>query len=89
MANVSDWLVSASCAVSFPTNLPTGAFSSSVNEAAPITGGLIFELRAIAGAPLVHPRGARHPGVKGTPKRRLARAKIAKARAARKEKRKQ
>ena len=50
-------------------------------EADPITGGLILELRAVEGKPLVHLRGHRHPGKKGTPKRRLARAKIAKARA--------
>ncbi|MDT8342887.1 MAG: ribonuclease R [Thermohalobaculum sp.] len=60
-----------------------------LREADPITGGLILELLAVEGEPLARPRGGsgtRHPG-KGTPKRRLARDKIARARGARKEKR--
>jgi len=60
-------------------------------EAAPVSGGLIFELLAADDAPLRRgPAGRRGPKgrAKGTPKRKLDRARIARAKAARKERRK-
>ncbi|MCL5776963.1 ribonuclease R [Limibaculum sp. FT325] len=58
-----------------------------LREADPITGGLILELLSVEGEPMRRPRGDGRGRGKGTPKRRLARDKIEKARAARREKR--
>ena len=55
-------------------------------EAAPVTGGLILELLAVEGEPRRAP--GRRQGAKGTPKRKLGRARIARTKAARKERRK-
>ena len=55
-------------------------------EAAPVTGGLILELLAVEGEQRRAP-GRRQDG-KGTPKRKLGRARIARTKAARKERRK-
>ncbi len=54
-------------------------------EAAPVTGGLILELLSVEGEKRRAP-GGRHRG-QGTPKRKLGRARIARAKAARKERR--
>jgi ribonuclease R len=54
-------------------------------EAAPVTGGLILELLSVEGEKRRAP--ARRQGGKGSPKRKLDRARIARAKAARKEKR--
>ncbi|MBK0401248.1 ribonuclease R [Limibaculum sp. M0105] len=56
-------------------------------EADPVTGGLILELLAVEGEPMARPRGGTRGRGKGTPKRRLGRDKIAKARAAKRDKR--
>jgi ribonuclease R len=55
-------------------------------EAAPVTGGLILELLAVEGKQR-RMLGRRQGGM-GTPKRKLDRARIARAKAARKERRK-
>jgi ribonuclease R len=55
-------------------------------EAAPITGGLILELLSVEGEK--HRAPTRRHGGHGTPKRKIGRARIARAKAARKERRK-
>jgi ribonuclease R len=54
-------------------------------EAAPVTGGLILELLSVEGG-LRRASGKRQGG-KGPPRRKLDRARIARAKAARKERR--
>jgi ribonuclease R len=54
-------------------------------EAAPVTGGLILELLSVEGEQRRAP--SRRQGGKGTPKRKLGRARAARAKAARKERR--
>ncbi len=59
-----------------------------LSEAVPLTGGLLFELLALEDKKVgISPTRGRRRGAGGTPKRKLARSKIKKAKAARKAKR--
>jgi ribonuclease R len=53
-------------------------------EAAPITGGLLFELLEIEGKALP---GGRRPASKGTPRRKLAQRRIKRAKDAKRDRR--